>query len=161
MTPLAWVLVFSPAFLVQHTLDPSLLPEAVDRYDLIGLFTLQDGDANRLVLLYCEDTDSVGERQMARTGFGDCSYPNFFDVYALYQDASGQWVNKAVFGYARVRFQRVVEVAPDHLVLECRPNFMISFDPKENLDKALKRAQEINKPFAERLAFVDGVLTAK
>jgi hypothetical protein len=38
---------------------------------------------------------------------------------------------------------------------------MIRIEPGEYIGKALKRGEEINKRFARRVSFVDGVLTAK
>jgi hypothetical protein len=158
---IAWLLILSPFDVVEASIDRAAFPKGVDNWDRIGLFLLKDGDKDRLVLLYYYDSDSVAEKMMAKKGFADKSYPNFFHVHAVYQDRSGNWRHQEVFGYARVRFTKVQEVASDHLILECRPNVMIQIEPGESIGKALKRAAEINKPFTHRVAFRDGELTSK
>ena len=161
LMPVAWTLLYSPVLLAGLAFDRSLWPEATDAWEPIGLFKLRDDDADRLVLLYYRDSDSVAERKIARNGFAMQMYPNSFDVHAIYQDASGNWVHKQIFGYARVRFKQVARVAPDYLDLECRGNFRIYLDGTAGADALLKRAAEINKPFSKRIAFISGVLTAK
>jgi hypothetical protein len=158
---IAWLLVLSPLDIVEASIDRSVFPKGYDNWDRVGLYVLKDGDKDRLVLLYCSDSDSVAEKMMAKKGFAMQSYPNFFNVHAVYQDRSGKWKHQAVFGYARVRFMKVEKVAPDHLILQCRPNFMIRIEAGEDIEKALKRGAEINKPFTQRVEFRDGKLTAK
>jgi hypothetical protein len=157
----AWILLLSPVDLVEATVDRAVFPKGADNWDRIGVFQLKDADKDRLVLLYCYDSDSVSEKTMKKDGFGFFVYPNSFDVHAVHQDKTGKWTHTRVFGYARVRFTKVAKAAPDHLMLECRPNFMIRIEPGEDIGAALKRGDEINKPFTERISFVDGVLTAK
>lgn len=157
----AWVLLFSPADVVEATIDRAVFPRGADDWDRIGLFQLKDGDKDRLVLLYYYDSDSVAEKMMKRKGYGVMTYPNSFDVHAVYQVAPGKWVHNEAFGYARVRFTRVAKATSDQVVLECRPNFMVPIEPGEDSEKALKRAREINKPFIKQLSFVGGVLTVK
>jgi hypothetical protein len=161
IAPIAFFLLLSPFDLVEASIDRAVFPKGADNWDRIGLFKLKDGEKDRLVLVYYYDSDSVTEKMMKKEGIGTGSYPNFFDVQAVYQDKAGKWVHKEVFGYARVRFMKVAKAAPDHLILECRPNFMIRVEPGENIGEALKRGEEINKPFTKRVSFVDGVLTAK
>jgi hypothetical protein len=161
IAPFALILLFSPFDLVEASIDRAVFPKGADNWDRIGIFKLKDGENDRLVLLYYYDSDSVSEKMMKKKGFGIRTYPNFFDVHAVYQDKTGKWAHKEVFGYARVRFTKVAKAAPDYLILECRPNFMIRIEPGEDIGKASKRAEEINKPFAKRVSFVDGVLTAK
>lgn len=161
LIPVTWVFLLSPALLVELSIDRGVFPKGADNWDRIGLFQLKDGDKDRLVLLYYYDSDSVAEKMMAKKGFAKQTYPNFFDVHAIYQAAPGKWVHREVFGYARVRFTKVAEASHDHLILECRPNFEIRIEAGEGIDKALKRAEEINKLFTKRVSFVDGSLTAK
>jgi hypothetical protein len=158
---IACVLLLSPFDLIEASIDRAVFPERSDNWDRIGLFKLKDGEKDRLVLLYYYDSDSVSERIMKKEGIAARIYPNSFSVHAVYPDASGKWVHKEVFGYGRVRFTKVAKATPDHLVLECRPNFMIEIERGEDIGKALKRAKEINKPFEKRVSFVDGALTAK
>jgi len=157
----AWFLLLSPADVVESTVARSAFPKGFDSWDRIGLFKLKDGDKERLVLLYYYDSDSVGDKEMKKTGFGTYTYPNSFRIYAVYQGPPSKWIHQKVFGYARVRFTKVAKAAPDRIVLECRPNFMVFFDPGETEEKASMRAKEINKPFTRELSFVGGVLTAK
>ena len=157
----AWLLLLSPFDIVEASIARSIFPKAHDNWNRIGLFVLKDGDKDRLVLLYYYDSDSVAEKMMTKKGFAMQSYPNFFDVHAVYQDQSGKWKHQEVFGYARVRFLKVEKVAPDHLILQCRPNFMVRIEAGEDIEKALKRGAEINKPFARNVAFSNGKLTAK
>jgi hypothetical protein len=161
IAPFALILLLSPFDLVEASIDRAVFPKRADKWDRIGIFKLKDGENDRLVLLYYYDSDSVAEKMMKKEGFAVQTYPNFFDVHAAYQDKAGKWTHKEVFGYARVRFTKVAKVALDHLILECRPNFMIRIEPGEDISKGLKRAEEINKPFTKRMSFVDGVLTAK
>jgi hypothetical protein len=161
LTPIACILLISPALLIELTVPRAVFPKGADEWDRIGLFELKDGDTSRLVLLYFRDTDSIAEKAMARTGALMKSYPNFFDVHAIYQAASGKWVHQEVFRNGRVRFSKVAEVTADHVVLECRANFLIFLEPGQDVAKAMKRAEEINKPFTRRVAFSNGVLTAK
>lgn len=158
MLPFACFLLLSPALMIELSIDRTVIPKGADNWNRIGLFKLRDGGNDRLILLYYYDSDSVAEKIMAKKGSATFSYPNFFDVHAIYQAAPGKWAHKEVFGFARVRFNKVAKVAPDHLVRECRPNFMIRL---EDLDNQLKRGEEINKPFTMRVLFIDGVLTAK
>src|SRR5262245_1953121 len=157
----AWVLLLFPFDLVEVTVNREVFPNGSDNWDRIGLFKLKDGTKDRLVLLYCYDSDSVAEKVMAKGGIAVWTYPNSFTLHAIHQNDAGKWVHQEVFGFARVRFTKVAKVAPDHLVLECRPNFMIRIEDGEDIGKALKRAEEINKPFTRRVSFVDGVLSAK
>ena len=162
LIPITCVLIFSPAFWVELTIDRSVFPKDVDNLDRVGLFKLKDGHNDRLVLLYYYDSDSVAEKSMAKNGFTMKSYPNFFSVHAIHQVESGKWVNKEVFGFARVRFTKVAKVTPEYLILECRPNFIIRLDLlKDTGQGSLKRAAEINRPFTMQVSFVSGVLTAK
>jgi hypothetical protein len=161
IAPFALILLLSPFDFVEASIDRTVFPKGADNWDRIGLFKLQDGENDRLVLLYYNDTDSVSKKMMKKGGSGIWIYPNFFGVHAVYQDKAGKWAHKEVFGYARVRFTRVAKGAPDHLMLECRLNVVIRIEPGEDTEKALKRADEINKPFTKRVSFVDGVLTAK
>ena len=158
---IAWLLLFSPFDIVEASIDCSVFPKGHDSWDHIGLYVLKDGDKDRLVLLYYYDSDSVAEKARAKKGFAMRSYPNFFNVQAVFQDRSGKWKHQEVFGYARVRFLKVEKVAPDHLIVQCRPNFMIEIEAGEDIEKALKRGAEINKPFTRRIEFSEGKLTAK
>jgi hypothetical protein len=160
ITSLALIFLISPFDLVEASIDRAVFPKQSDKWDRVGIFKLKDGENDRLVLLYYYDSDSVAEKMMKKEGFALQTYPNFFDVHAVYQDKTGKWTHKEIFGYARVRFTKVAKTAPDHVILECRPNFMIRIEPGEDIGKALKRAEEINKPFTKRVSFVDGVLTA-
>src|SRR5262245_20650420 len=101
-TSFAWVLLLSPADVVEATVDRAVFPKGADNWDRIGLFKLKDGDKDRLVLLYYYDSDSVAEKMMTKGGVGAWTYPNIFHVHAVYQDASEKWVHKEIFGYARV-----------------------------------------------------------
>jgi len=161
LTTLMPFLLLSPSLMVEFSIDRKVFPEGVDDWDRIGLFKLKDGDEDRVVLLYCYDSDSVTEKRMAKHGIARFTYPNSFELHAIYQTAPGKWIHKEVCGYSRVRFSKVKKVAPDHLILECRPNFIVDLTAEKDRDKALKRAKEINKPFSKRVSFVDGVLTAK
>jgi hypothetical protein len=98
---------------------------------------------------------------LEKEGIATRFYPNLFSVHAVHQNGSVKWVHKEVFGYARVRFTKVAKVTPDNLVLQFRPNFMIRIVSGEDLEKALKRATEINRPFAKSVQFVNGELTSK
>jgi hypothetical protein len=158
---IAWVVLISPFDLIEASVDPTVFPVGADDWDRIGLFKLKDGDKDRLVLLYYYDSDSVGERMLKKRVIGTGIYPNIFHVHAVYQEASEKWVHKEVFGCARVRFTKVATATPERLVLECRPNFSIPIEPGEDVEKLLKRAEEINKPFTKQVCFVDGALTAK
>jgi hypothetical protein len=158
---IAWALMPPTFDLVEASVDPAVFPKGAENWDRIGLFTLKDGEKDRLVLLYSYDSDSVSERAMKKDRFVLQVYPNVFAVHAVYRGASGRWVHKEVFGSARVRFSKVAKATPDHLVLECRPNFMIRIKPGQDIGKALKRGEDINKPFTVRVSFVDGGLTAK
>jgi hypothetical protein len=157
---IAWLLVLSPFDIVEASIDRSVFPKGYDNWDRIGLYALKDGDKDRLVLMNYYDSDSVAEKMIAKKGFASQSYPNFFNVHAVYQDRSGKWKHQEIFGYARVRFMKVEKVAPDHLRLKCRPNFMIRFEAGEDIEKTLKRGAEINKPFTRRVEFRDGKLTS-
>ncbi len=154
----AWALLFSPADIVEATVDRAAFPNGANNWDRIGLFKLKDGDKDRLVLLYYYDSDSVAEKMMEKKGFAMQTYPNSFDVHAVYQDTSGKWVHKEVFRYARVRFTKIAKAASDRIVLECRPNFTVRIEPGEDVEKALKRAKEINRPFTKQLSFFRGEL---
>lgn len=157
---IATIALFSPALLVELSIK-RVFPEGANNWDRIGLFKLQDGERERLVLLFCHDSDSVAGKALASCEVTSLPYPNRFLVHAIYQGSWGRWIHKEVFGYARVRFTQVEKTAPDHVILQCRPNFMIRFEAGDDINKALKRAEEINKPFQKRVLFVDGVLTAK
>ncbi len=158
---LTCALLISPALLVELSIDRHVFPKGADTWERIGLFTLKDGGKDRLVLLYFYDSDTVAEKRMAKEGSAPALYPNIFSVHAICQGEPGKWAHREVFGYARVRFRKVAKLMPDHLVLECRPNFMVRIEAGEDIEKALKRAEEINKPFRKQVSFVDGVLTAK
>ena len=125
LIPFTCVLLLSPAILVELSIDRSIFPKGADNWDRVGLFKLKDGKNERLVLLYCCDSDSVAEKMMAKHGFSMKMYPNSFAVHAIHQNESGKWVHKEALGYARVRFTKVAKVTPDELILECRPNFRI------------------------------------
>jgi hypothetical protein len=162
VTLLIYVLLHSPAVLVELSIDQSVFPERANNWDRIGLFKLKDGKEDRLVLMYYYDSDSVCQKMRKRHGFGVSTYPNCFDVHAVYQDGRGKWVHQEVIGYARVGFTRVVKAMPDRLILECRPKFRISVEPgKDGVRYALKRAEEINKPFNRSVSFENGKLVAK
>jgi hypothetical protein len=160
-TSFAWLLFLSLFDIVEASIDPSVYPNERDTWNRIGLFVLKDGDKDRIVLLYCYDSDSAAEKRTAKNRFGMRFYPNIFDVHAIYQDRSGTWKHQEVFGYARVRFMKVEKVAPDHLILQCRPNFLVRLESGEDIDKAVKRGAEINQPFTRRIEFFEGKLTAK
>ncbi len=161
LSPLAWTLLLSPMRLVELTVDRTVLPNRACDWDRIGLFKLRDGKQDRLVLLYCYDTDSVSEREFAKHGSARLLYPNSFAVHAVYKDASGKWVHQRVLGYGRVRFVRVEKAEPEQLVLKCRPNFQVQVRPDEDVAEAMKRADRLNKPFTKRIAFAGGVLTGE
>ena len=163
IAPFAFVILFSPFDLIEASIDRTVLPKELRSVlDPIGVYTLKDGKNDRLVLLYIHDSDWVTAKANMKKGTVLPSiWPNGIQVHAVYQDKTGKWTHKQVFGYARVRFTKVAKEAPDHLILECRPNFMIGIEPGEDIGKALKRAEEINRPFTKRVSFVDGVLTAK
>lgn len=161
IAPFALIFLLSPFDLAEASIDRAVFPKGASDWDRIGIFKLKDGENDRLVLLYYYDSDSVCEKMRQKEGFGIGGYPNFFDVHAVYQDKTGKWAHKEVFGYARVRFTKVAKAAPDYLILECRPNFMTAIKPGETVGEASKRAEEINRPFTQRVSFVDGVLTAK
>ena len=158
---IAWILLLSPFDLIEASIDRTVFPKNADDWDRIGLFKLKDGDKDRLVLLYCYDSDSVTHKMMTKKDSATCTYPNSFAVHAVYQNDSGKWVHQEVFGFARVRFTKVAKIGPDNLVLECRPNFMIQIKPGDDLKKALKREAEINRPFTESVSFKGGRLIAK
>lgn len=156
-----WILLLSPATLVELSVDRAVFPKGAANWDRIGLFTLKDGKSSRLVLLYCYDSDSVAWKMMAKNGFASSTYPNSFSVHAIHQNACGKWIHQRVFGFARVRFTKVAKATSDHVVLECRPNFMVRIEPGEAGEKALKRGEEINRPFTKSVSFVGGQLAAK
>jgi hypothetical protein len=153
--PAVFLLYFTPDYLVESSIDRRELPKRFARWDRIGLFQLRVGNVDRPVLLYVEDTDSIAMKEMKKGEGGVFTYPNFFDVHALCKNAKGKWVHQTVFGYARVQFVNVEEVARDHVVFKCRPNFMI------DLSRDRRRPEDVNKPFLKRIAFEGGVLTAK
>jgi hypothetical protein len=153
------VLLLSPFDLVEASIDRAVFPKAAGDWDRIGLFKLKDGVNDRLVLLYYYDSDSVCEKMLKKEGFGFGTSPNVFDIHAVYEDQTGKWAHKKVFGCTRIHFTKVAKVAPDHLILEYRSNFMNPIKPDEDIAKASKRAEEINKPFTKRISLVDGVLT--
>jgi hypothetical protein len=161
LMPFTCALLISPALVVELSIDRHVFPKGAEVWERIGLFTLKDGDKDRLVLLYFYDSDTVAEKALAREEPAPATYPNSFGVHAIYQAAPGRWVHREVFGYARVRFRKVVKVTPGCVTLECRPNFMVSIEAGEDGEKALRRAEEINKPFEKQVLFVDGVLTAR
>ncbi len=66
--------------------------------------------------------------------------------------------HQEVFGYARVGFTRIKKVMPESLVLECRPKFRIDVQREGGIEEAIKRAEEVNKPFNKSISFVDGKL---
>jgi hypothetical protein len=70
-------------------------------------------------------------------------------------------VDKEVYGVGRVRFNEVKSSTPDSVVLEFRGNFHILVQKGKKLADAVKRAQQINKPFTKTLTFVQGVPTIK
>jgi hypothetical protein len=133
----------------------SHLPKQAKDREFIGAFTLNDGSKHRSVALYYEDSDLT----MGRHGFA--IYPNFFSVHAAYRENSGKWVHRPVCSAARVGFVRVLRATPAAVVLELRPKFIIDIRPNEKGETDLKKAAEINKPFAMCLSFEKGVLTAK
>jgi hypothetical protein len=69
--------------------------------------------------------------------------------------------HREVYSAARVRFVGVRGRAADGAVLELRPNFLIWLDASKDIDAQLKRADEVNKPFAVRLILNDEVPTIK
>src|ERR1022692_2839823 len=57
LIPFTCVLLLSPAILVELSIDRSIFPKGADNWDRVGLFKLKDGKNERLVLLYCCDSD--------------------------------------------------------------------------------------------------------
>jgi hypothetical protein len=155
----ASVIFLSPIDVVEASINRDTFPKGAKDWNRIGLFKLNDGKEDRLVLLYYYDSDSVADKILARDGSATIFYPNVFSIHAIHQDKTGKWIHRTLMQYSRVRFVRTVKVAPDHLVLECRPNFRI--EPGEDTDDKLKREKQINKPFQNRVSFVDSVLEAK
>ena len=135
LAPFSWMLLISPALLVEHSIDRTLFPKGAEKWDRIGLFRLKDGDQYRSVLLYYYDSDSVAAKARAKGGVAIQTYPNFFDVHAIYQVAPGKWVHQEVFGFARGGFSKVANVAPDFLVLECRPKVMVHLEAGEDVGR--------------------------
>jgi hypothetical protein len=155
-----YLLLHSLALIVEPTVDRAAFPAGADYWDRVGLFKLKDGTADRLVLLYAQDSDSVCDKMMARQGYGMGMYPNSFGLHAVYQDGAGKWVHKEVVGYARVGFTRVAKATPDRLTLELTPKFRVHVDWGQDASDAIKRVAEINKPFTRSVSFAYGVLTA-
>lgn len=156
-----WVLLLDPFTVVELSIERSVFPKEAENWDRIGFFKLKDGENQRLVLLYCYDTDSIAEKQIGRGKMGSFFYPNVFLIHALYKNAAGKWIHKEVISFGRVRFMKVTKATLDEVVLELCPNFRILIKPGEDLAKVVKRAAEINKPFTKSLSFVNGILTAK
>jgi hypothetical protein len=75
LTTLMPFLLLSPSLMVEFSIDRKVFPEGVDDWDRIGLFKLKDGDEDRVVLLYCYDSDSVTEKRMAKHGIAPLYIP--------------------------------------------------------------------------------------
>jgi hypothetical protein len=52
IVPFTFVLLLSPALLVEVSIDRTVFPKNADNWDRVGLFKLKDGEKERLVLLY-------------------------------------------------------------------------------------------------------------
>jgi hypothetical protein len=159
--PVAWALLLSPVDLVELSIERTVFPKCADQWDRIGLFKLKDGGRERLLLLYQDDSDLWAWKMMRKHGMGVMPYPNSFSLHAVYQDDRGKWAHKELYAVARVGFVGVKKTGPGSLVLEFKPKFILRVEPKpgEDLADAIKRAQQINKPFTKTLALVEGVPT--
>jgi hypothetical protein len=131
------------------------LPDGGHNWDYIGAFRLTDAKANAIVVrLYLCDSDSVAAKEADKNGMALMTYPNHFEMHAMYRSAAGEWQHKQLVSCGRVRFLRVKHRAPERVLLELRPNFRVSL---KELERADKEGREINKPFTERLFVKDGV----
>jgi hypothetical protein len=134
------------------------LPKGGEDWDFIGTFKLMDGkDKIVTVRLYAYDSDSVAEKRLKQHGVAMSFYPNFFSLHAMYRTASGEWKHSELYGVFRVRFRKVQRTTADSVLLELRPNCIITLDPKKDIDEQMKRAEKINEPFTEELTLVEGV----
>jgi hypothetical protein len=134
------------------------LPDEAKDWDSIGKFSLHSGGRDWEVRLYAYDSDSVAEKEMATKGFACMEYPNSFDLHAFYLTESGTWEHKAIYGAARIRFQRVGEVTIDNVELVFRGNFMITLEPGK---KPLVNPAKLNQPFSKMLSIENGVPVLK
>jgi hypothetical protein len=141
---------------------PVQLPPCGDNWDLVGAFRLPDPTGREVVVrLYADDSDARAHKAWATGKSAIYTYPNFFALHAVSWAGGKAWEHREVYSAARVRFSRVRERGADGPVLELRPNFMVQIDSDKPLGPQLKRADEINKPFAVRLTLKGGVPTLK
>jgi hypothetical protein len=126
--------------------------------DLVGAFRLTDPNGNEVVVrLFADDSDSRAQKLLAAGKRAGMMYPNSFAPHALSWAGGEGWEHRRVYSAARVRFVRVRVRAPAGAVLELRPNFRVWLDAGTDISAQVKRAAEVNKPFAVRLVLKDGV----
>jgi hypothetical protein len=144
--PFAVLLLLTPANVAEASVERSVFPKGADSWDRIGLYTLKDGDKERLVLLYYHDSDTVADKEFKKNGHAIFVYPNSFVIHAVYKDKTGKWKHEEVTHSGRINFTKVVEAASDHVTLECRHHF--PWDTK------------LATPMYVRISFAYGVLIA-
>lgn len=151
---------FSPALAAERSVDPGVFPDGAELWDRVGMFEVGVGDAARRVLVYCHDTDSVMEKEIARKGSSMGFSPNSFTLHAVYETAPGRWALAKPYTVGRVRLNKATAV-DGGMEVELRGNFLVWIEPGGDVKKAFEAGAKINKPVTRRVSLRDGVLTVK
>jgi len=127
------------------------LPKEAEHWTFIGAFKLEDRGRARLVTLY--------------HSANNYAHPPPLLLDAVYQDLSGAWVHKEIFGGYRVGFRQVKSVTPEAVVLEFHSGGMpwTPFRPNESRQERKKRilAAVALQAFTQCLSFEKGELVLK
>jgi hypothetical protein len=87
-------------------------PDIPSEWDLIGEYTLRDGDSASHVKLYCRDFNH--------------SWPTSLAIYAVYRTNGERWATKELYHAGRVTVHKVIKAADDHVTIQLWPVLMLS-----------------------------------
>lgn len=160
MVPVALMVLLSPTLVAERSVGSAVFPDGAENWDRVGLFELRDGNTTRRVLLYCHDSDSVMEKEIAKKGSAMGFYPNSFALHALYETAPGKWVHVKPYSRGRVRLNKAIAV-DGGVDVEFRGNFQLTIKLGEDNKEALEQVVKANKPFTERMVFKNGALVVE
>jgi hypothetical protein len=160
MVHAALLLLLSPALAAERSVGPGVFPDGAEWWDRVGMFEVGDGDTARRVLVYCHDTDSVMEKEMARKGSAMGFYPNSFTLHAVYETAPGRWALAEPHTVGRVRLNKATAVGGG-VEVELRGNSRIWIEPGKDNTKAYEEGRRQNKPVTKKVWIKDGAVTVK
>jgi hypothetical protein len=128
---------------------------AVEKWDAIGTYTIEQRKATAIVKLYYADSDSIADKEKRKGGVGSKEYPNHFEIYAVYRNGMGPWKHKKICGRWRIGFSKVVDVKPDAVTLQVVSKFIFWANRPNLLTN--EQIERIYEPQSIRLTLKDGV----